>query len=272
MLTEATILVELPLPPNVSLADGPSARSVTVRRGIPITLNTPALDPVLMLDGREPDLVSQARNAIRGHTQSPTAPSEAGLKAIARFQLSDPFFSSAASRQFARGGPAPVLPAGSTDSERRGRKFFEDTFDPNNLKLGSCAVCHSGPMLNRTNHFFPVPPVGSRFQTVGVSEFNEARNPVRTFVFRDPSGSETRVPTPDPDRALISGRVEDVNVFKVPSLWGVRRTAPDFHDNSARTLEDVAAHYDKFFAVVIPGNPLTAQDQADIVAYLKLLE
>jgi cytochrome c peroxidase len=89
---------------------------------------------------------------------------------------------------------------------------------------------------------------------------------VRTLVFRNPNGSETRVPTPDPGRALITGRVEDVNVFKISSLWGVRRTAPYFHDNSARTLEDVAAHYDKFFAVVIPGNPLTVQDQADIVA------
>jgi cytochrome c peroxidase len=71
---------------------------------------------------------------------------------------------------------------------------------------------------------------------------------------------------------LNTGRVEDANVFKIPSRWGVRRTAPYFHDNSAGTLEDVAAHHDRFFAVVIPGNPLTAQDQADIIAYLKLLE
>jgi len=35
MLTDATVLVEIPLPPNVSLADDPSARSVVLRRGIP---------------------------------------------------------------------------------------------------------------------------------------------------------------------------------------------------------------------------------------------
>jgi cytochrome c peroxidase len=273
ILTEGTILVELPLPPNVSLADDPSARSVKVRRGIPSTLNTPALDPILMWDGREPNLTSQARNAIRGHAQSPSAISDADLQGIVRFQSSDPFFSSAALREYARGGAVPSLPLGATESEKRGRKFFEDIFDPQNLKLGSCAICHSGPMLNRTNQFFPVPPVGGRFQAVGVSEFNEAKNPVRSFVFKQ-DGIEMKVLSPDPGRALISGRVEDVNVFKIPSLWGVRRTAPYFHDNSARTLEELAAHYAKLFEVLIPGNPviLTPQDQADIVAYLKLLE
>src|SRR4051795_12620474 len=42
-LKNATIPVEIPLPANVSLADDPNARSVVLRRGIPSTLNTPAL-------------------------------------------------------------------------------------------------------------------------------------------------------------------------------------------------------------------------------------
>ena len=33
MLSDATILMEIPLPPNVSLADDPRARSVVLRRG-----------------------------------------------------------------------------------------------------------------------------------------------------------------------------------------------------------------------------------------------
>ena len=71
---------------------------------------------------------------------------------------------------------------------------------------------------------------------------------------------------------------DSLNAFKIPSLRGVSHTAPYFHDNSAKTLEDVVRHYDLFFATVfgIPtnGQPpffLTAQEQADIVAYLKLL-
>src|SRR3954470_8544463 len=53
MLTDATILVSIPLPQNVSMGDDPNARSVVLRRGTPTTLNTPSLDPVLMLDGRD---------------------------------------------------------------------------------------------------------------------------------------------------------------------------------------------------------------------------
>jgi cytochrome c peroxidase len=70
MLRDATILVEIPLPPNVSLADDPGARTVVLRRGIPTTLNTPALDPVLMSDGRQPSLQAQAMGAIHDHAQA----------------------------------------------------------------------------------------------------------------------------------------------------------------------------------------------------------
>lgn len=273
MLTEATVLVEIPLPPNVSLADNRSVRSVKVRRGIPSTLNTPALDPVLMQDGREPNLTAQALNAIRGHAQASGPIKTADVEAIARFQVSDRFFSSPSLREFARGGPAPEVPLGTTEAEKRGRTFFEDRVDPKNLKIGSCAICHSGPMLNQTNQFFPL-GAGVRMLSVGVSEFNQARNPVHAFVFRNANGSETTIVSPDPGRALITGRLEDANSFKTSSLRGVRRTAPYFHDNSARRLEDVAAHYARLFAVFDPRNPiiLTAQDQSDIVAYLKLLD
>ena len=69
MLTDATVLVTVPLAANVTLADDPDARTVTVRRGIATTLNTPALDLVLMLDGRQPDLESQATGAILAAVQ-----------------------------------------------------------------------------------------------------------------------------------------------------------------------------------------------------------
>jgi cytochrome c peroxidase len=61
------------------------------------------------------------------------------------------------------------------------------------------------------------------------------------------------------------------NFFKIPSLWGVKKTAPYFHDNSAKTLEEVAAFYTNMFANVPDPVQLTAQDEADMVAYLKLL-
>lgn len=285
MLTDATVLVNVPLHPNVRLADDPNARSVTLRRGIPSTLDTPALDPVLMLDGRDPNLEAQALGAIRAHAQNTEEPSERQLRLIAEFQQTARFFSSRELRRFARGGSAPELPEGYTESEKRGRLFFEDVpLTSPSQKAGSCAVCHSGPMLNQTNKFFPFPlPPGTRFQSILVSEFNAAKNPVREFIFTNPDGSETIVKSPDPGRALITGNAQSpffdsVNAFKIPSLWGTSRTAPYFHDNSAKTLEDVVKHYADFFALISTppggGNPaliLTEQDKADIVAYLKLL-
>jgi cytochrome c peroxidase len=286
MLEHATVLVEIPLPPNVRLADDPTARSVKLQRGIPTTLNTPALDPVLMLDGRDPNLEAQALGAIHAHFQSSEEPSAEDLRRLAEFQQTSQFFSSRTLKKFARGGRPPELPQGHTDSEKRGRLFFVDApLASPSQKAGICAICHSGPMLNQTNKFFPAPlPAGSRFQTVDVSEFNAIGHPVRDFIFTNPDGSETLVSSPDPGRALITGDAkspffDSVNAFKIPSLWGVRHTAPYFHDNSAKTLEDVAAHYAKFLALVTTppggGDPalvLTAQDQADIVAYLKLLD
>jgi cytochrome c peroxidase len=282
MLNDATTLITIPLPPNVSLAGDPNARSVTLRRGTPTTHNTPALDPVLMLDGREPNLPTQALHAIQAHFQPTVTPTLSDLLGISQFELTEPFFSSPTLRAYARGGPAPVLPQGRTDSEKRGRLFFVDTPFAPGVKAGSCAFCHSGPMLNQTNSFFVTAtggliPAGTRFQSVAVSELNEAGNPVQHFIWRNPDGTQTLVSTPDPGRALITGRIDqpgpasDLNAFKIPILWGIKDTAPYFHDNSAKTLEDVAAHYAKFFQLIPAKLTLTRQDQADIVAYLKLL-
>ncbi len=280
ILRDATILITIPLPANVSLADDPAARSVVLRRGIPTTHNTPALDQVLMLDGREPDLPTQALHAIQAHAQVNHAIAEPDLLAIAQFELTDRFFSSASLRNFAQGGRPPQLPEGRTDSEKRGRLFFVDApVTAPDFKRGACAICHSGPMLNQTNQFFPI--AGLRFQSIDVSEFNAGGNPVRPFVFKNPDGTQATVWSPDPGRALITGVpfanggppfLADANAFKIPSLWGVRGTAPYFHDNSAKTLEDVAAHYARFLPLTPAPALLTQQDQRDIVAYLKLLE
>jgi hypothetical protein len=281
MLADATVLMRIPLPQNVTLKDDPDTRFVTLKRGIPTTLNTPALDPVLMLDGRQPDLPSQAAGAINDHAQNTIPPTTRQLSLIARFQLTDRFFSSIALRNFANGAVVPQLPLGRTASERRGRRFFENIPPDATGKDGLCAGCHSGPMLNETNaelaKILPIPP-GTRFQSVLVSEFNAAANTPITFVFTNPDNTQTELTTPDPGRALITGvgqefgSFDNVNAFKIPTLWGVRKTAPYFHDNDAKTLEAVALHYRNFFVVVTGGFLfLDDQDLADMVAFMKLL-
>lgn len=286
ILSDATVLMTIPLAENVTLANAPTIRSVVIPRGIPTTLNTPALDPVLMQDGREPDLESQAASAIAEHAQG-EVPTLEELRAIARFQMSEEFYSSPHMRRFAFGGPAPTLPRGNTPSERRGKRFFDNVPpDPAaGFKPGLCAHCHSGPLLNETNEFaeafigLPI-PAGTRFSNVGVSEFNEANLPVREFIFNEGTPEEVRLRSPDPGRALITGigdpmldtTLEHVNSFKISALRGIRFTAPYFHDNSAKTLEDVAKHYAKFFDVISNGAiVLNEQDQRDMVAYMKLL-
>ncbi|MFO0589587.1 MAG: cytochrome c peroxidase [Polyangiaceae bacterium] len=319
---DATILVRIPLPPNVTLADDPNATHVVLRRGIPTTLNTPALDPVLMYDGRAPTLEAQALDAIHGHAESTIEPTPAQLHLIAEHQKTDAFFTSHALEDYADGGPAPSLPMGHTAAEKRGRLWFEDAPVGPNLnsqspRKGLCAMCHSGPMLNVSNGHNPLPPhllgdpfappgspgaapcnkpwteaevshvpKGTRFQSVLVSDFNLGNNPLYNFVLHLPDGTNVALPpTPDPGRALITGNFtafptpgSEFNNFKIPTLWGVKKTAPYFHNNSAKTLEEVVNHYATFFAFAtdcfVDGDPplvMTAGDKADLLAFLKLL-
>jgi cytochrome c peroxidase len=181
--------------------------------------------------------------------------------------------------KFVQGGPAPGLPNGNTDSEKRGRRFFEDVVDFVDFRHGLCAGCHAGPMLNQTNEFSQIAfgiPVGTRFQDILVSFFNVAGNQKQEFVF----SNGQHVMSPDIGRSAITGvaPADDITfsnyeAFKIPQLRGISATGPYFHDNSAKTLEDVMKHYTNFFSFVTGGAlVLTPQDQADIVAFMKLLK
>jgi cytochrome c peroxidase len=161
--------------------------------------------------------------------------------------------------------------------------FVEAEFTPGSTK-GICAQCHTGPMLNQTSPFNVGAPPGARIANIGVSERNLLNLPEYTFLIDDGLGHVQAVRMPDLGIPLTNPRPPGVpppfvrhpaffaGFFKIPTLWGVKKTAPYFHDNSAKTLEEVAAFYTNLFA----NNPdfplqLTAQDEADMVAYLKLL-
>jgi cytochrome c peroxidase len=284
----ATVRVELPLPPYMTLKDDPARRTIVVLRAIPTTLNTPALDNVFMSDLRNETLEEQALGAIVGHAKSAAPPTPVQLQLIAEFQRESPrFFSSSALRQFAKGGPAPELPLGETESQRRGRLFFVEVPFKKGGKDGLCALCHSGPMLNTGSKTLsdavPGAPVGIRDATVFVSERNVIGNPVYSFVVEDVPGRKVEVSSPDPGEILtaknlpppsVFPRTTFMNFFKIPTLWGVKDTAPYFHDGSVKTLEELVDQYEFFFK----GNPLglittfTEQDKKDIVEYLKILK
>jgi cytochrome c peroxidase len=285
--SDATVRIEIPLSPRVRLAHDPLATSVTLFRGTPTTRNTPALQRPLMHDGRHLDLETQALGAIRAHAQNGVEPSPLQLQLIAEFQQTSPrFFSSLPLFLFARGGPPPRLPDGRTASEKRGRAMFDDVPVTPGSTRGICAMCHSGPMLDVSNEFniFVPGARGLRFFGVGVTERNKLNLPTYEFVV----DGVDRIVTPDPGHCLTDPPdafefppelfgpggpfplIIACTTFKTPTLWGIRRTAPYFHDNSSKTLEEVADQY-RFMFELFSDIRLTPQDEADIVAFLKLL-
>ena len=297
LMKNATIRITLPLPPNIRYHDNPSLRTFTVFRSTPTTINSslfPTNDPTggnLMWDGRDANLQAQALGAVHAHDQNTIEPTSHQLDLVATFEQT--LFSNYQIERFANGGPPPTLPAGHTDSEKRGRAFFEPG--------GACASCHSGPMLNQSLADNPtfVPP-GQEFNTVfagfedglGFPPRADAPNPVinwdmdctadgffcNTCTFfggtlvNDTDGTDgyCTIAMPDPGEAIPKANPDFFLFFKTPSLWGVKNTAPYFHDNSEATLADVMKHYDKFLTV-FTGTGLTAQDQQDLVNYLQLL-
>jgi cytochrome c peroxidase len=223
--THATIRMTIPLPPWVTMGDDPGATHVTVFRGIPTTRNTPALDPILLHDGRAPSLQEQAFGAIHDHYQNTVEPTAAELEAIAEFQRTDEhFFSSNQLRRFAAGGPPPELPPGNTP--KRGRTFLVDApFNPPS-KEGICALCHGGPMLNMVNQAHSDfgggrPRPGVRFFNTGVTLVNAPNNPVRTWIINDGVNPVVTVQSPDLGLLLHPTLVLDPSHPPVPPPFAV---------------------------------------------------
>ena len=105
------------------------------------------------------------------------------------------------------------------------------------------------PMLDVAGDFnvFGAPP-GLQFFSVGVSERNKLNLPTYEFIL---DGVDTVV-TPDIGMILTEPMPPEfppgiplifvTSLFKTPTVWGVKHTAPYFHDNSAKTLEEIAEH------------------------------
>ena len=290
-LSEGTIRITLDLPWYVTNADDPAKRTIDVFRAIPSTFNTPGLDPALMYDLRAATLEDQALDAIMGHAQATVTPTAEELALIADFQqLSPLFYSSFPLFWYSRGGPEPTLPRGRTASERRGRRMFVDAPFTAGSTDGICAMCHAGPMLNLTNeHGAAVFPAaeGTRFHPLFVGEESAGTNflnhPVHNLLVDDGLGNIVPVSTTDPGVLLNEAVLPPPSVlprnvfagfFKTPQLWGVTRTPPYFHDNSAPDLEAVMDQYELFFEIdpFIGGQvTLTEQDKRDAIAYMRLL-
>lgn len=110
------------------------------------------------------------------------------------------------------------------------------------FKLYGCVACHQGVNIG-----------GNMFQKFGV---------MGDYLAQRPHRSEA-----DLGRYRVTRQDADRNVFKVPSLRNVARTAPYFHDGSASTLEEAV---DIMFRYQL-GRTASVEDRRAIVAFLESL-
>jgi cytochrome c peroxidase len=256
--TKALVRVVLPLPPNVKLADDPSATTVAVWRAVPTSVNAGLTAPY-QADGRLATLEDQALSAMHAHSEIRRDPHAKTLARLTEFQ--DHLFSSQGVRHLARaleaGDPPPDPDPPLTALEQQGKATFEHF----------CASCHGGPTktVNTDARFLPVPqrgplPGAQAFVNISVQTprppvpfFNglpSANLPPQTYIVTLPNGTEQTVVTSDPGRGLITGDIREFGRFDVPTLFGISRTAPYFHDNSVATLEQVIDHYQALFSFI----------------------
>ena len=257
--------------------DDPDATEVAVWRSTPTVMNTAFTGPY-QLDGRQPTLQAQALGALIGHSEITVEPRARFLDDVAAFQETQ--FSSRSVRllaaALANGQPLPPTDPPLNRLERQGKALFEH----------NCATCHGGPTQT-----IPLPELPPAIHDIHISkplppfaaDLPFAPSPLepRRWAFRVPGQADPVVfLSTDPGKALLTGSPDDLNFFDIPTLYGISKTAPYFHDNSAATLEDVMRHYQlEFEAVrrVIPDflpwplrpDPITDDQLAPLIAYLK---
>jgi cytochrome c peroxidase len=155
------------------------------------------------------------------------------------------------------------------EDAQRGLKMF--------VGEGRCFLCHTGPSF--TN-----------------GEFADIGRPFFTKAGVDPGrwgGLQKLLASPfnrlggysdaDADEAVATKHViqepRHYGEFKVPSLRGLRATAPYFHNGSAAIIEDVVRHYSELDPTRLHGDgaqllrplKLTPQQVADMAAFLRTL-
>jgi cytochrome c peroxidase len=138
----------------------------------------------------------------------------------------------------------------------------------------------------RTEVAADLPPAAPPFDPEAggfVFEFDDDNNPLWGPNFA-PQYFST-----DAGRAMITGSPYDFEAFDVPTLRGISKTAPYFHNNTADTLERVVELYSdhllsRFPSLIQPGEKepdpdgdagpeeiFTADQKRDLVAFLKRL-
>lgn len=135
----------------------------------------------------------------------------------------------------------------------RGQKVFNSI----NVSHKRCGVCHTSAN-NGTD-------INNRLFDIRTAS-EEARTPdLPLYTFRNKRTGEIRKLT-DAGQGNVTGRWDDLGLFKTPTLRGLAARAPYFHNGTAATLEDVVRHYETRFGFIF-----TDEERDDLVAFLKAL-
>jgi len=280
---------------NVKLT-GPDGATPTWLRG-------PNPNGGFQADARFGTLQEQALGALTAHAAVQVNPEQSFLDDLAAFQ--ETLFSSPALRSAVSAAAMDPLPPDATLAPLalEGKAVF----------IRSCMQCHGGPGLSTpltSQPPFTDAAAMPRYHNVNAGcprpvdtvtpprfvfpacPAAIARN-ARTYEFTRADGTVFRRTTTDPGRALLSGidvgsaAQTDFPRFDNPSLHGISRTAPYFHNNSATDLEQVLDHYAAFFnqvktvnalsnilATTTPGvwdRPFTPEERPALLAFLNEL-
>ncbi len=115
-----------------------------------------------------------------------------------------------------------------SEKELEGYKLF---------KSSGCTQCHNGPAVG-----------GNSYQKMGVFKPYETKNAAA-------------------GRMDVTGKEEDRNIFKVPTLRNIELTYPYFHDGEAATLEKAV----EIMGKIQLNREFNKDEIASIVAFLKTL-
>jgi cytochrome c peroxidase len=133
----------------------------------------------------------------------------------------------------------------------------DPAFGTTGVVQGTCGTCHNTP--NVGTHSSP------RFINLGIGSAARRTPDMPLYTLRNKATGAT-TQTSDPGRALITGKWNDIQKFKVPSLRGLSARPPYFHNGQSLTLEDVVAFYNGKFRM-----NMSDAEKSDLVAFLKAL-
>ncbi|MET0339466.1 MAG: MbnH family di-heme enzyme [Polyangiales bacterium] len=159
-------------------------------------------------------------------------------------------------------GTAPYDQWLAGDAEALSASAQRGFFLFNSEKL-ECFHCHQG--VNFTDHF------------VFEGQAFRRAPPFHSTGLYDVDGAGS-YPAPNTGVHSVSNRLEDMGMFKAPTLRNIALTAPYMHDGSLKTLSDVLDHYAAGGRArsartdpLMIGFALTGEERADVIAFLESL-